>query len=136
VAIFELTNGIIATYRGSWCSEGLHTSWECDWRFVGQRGSAIWKGGLGDGDDFTSQVLKPGEQSGFMRNFDSAPISEMDTAGIENGHESCIRDFVSCVRSGAQPLTRAADNIKSLAMCFGAIESAEGGLRVEIESRS
>ncbi len=132
VAIFELTNGIVATYRGSWCSEGLHTSWECDWRFVGQRGSATWKGGLGDGDDFQSQVLKPGEQTGFMRDFDSAPIGEMDTAGIDSGHESCIRDFVKCVRSGAQPLTHAADNIKSLAMCFGAIESAERGQRVEI----
>ncbi len=132
VAIFELTSGIVATYRGSWCSEGLHTSWECDWRFVGRRGSATWKGGMGDGGDFQSQVLKPGEQSGFMRDFDIAPISEMDTAGIDNGHESCIRDFVNCVRSGAQPLTHAADNIKSLAMCFGAIESAERGQRVEI----
>jgi predicted dehydrogenase len=27
VAIFEMTGGIVYTYRGSWCSEGVHTSW-------------------------------------------------------------------------------------------------------------
>ena len=34
VAIFEMTGGLVYTYRGSWCSEGMNTSWECDWRLV------------------------------------------------------------------------------------------------------
>ena len=28
VAIFEMSEGLVYTYRGSWCSEGLNTSWE------------------------------------------------------------------------------------------------------------
>ena len=44
VAIFELTGGMVYTYRGSWCSEGLNTSWEAQWRVIGERGSTTWDG--------------------------------------------------------------------------------------------
>ena len=43
-AIFEMTGGLRYTYRGSWCSEGRHTSWEGEWRAVGPRGTATWDG--------------------------------------------------------------------------------------------
>ena len=43
-ALFEMENGCRYTYRGSWCSEGRHTSWESDWRAVGEKGTAIWDG--------------------------------------------------------------------------------------------
>ena len=39
--IFEMTNGVIFTYRGSWCAEGCPTSWNGDWRFVGDRGTSM-----------------------------------------------------------------------------------------------
>ena len=48
------------------------------------------------------------------------------------GHLGVIRDFVAAVGSGSPPETAGTDNIKSLAMVFGAIESAEAGRRVEI----
>ena len=40
------------------------------------------------------------------------------------GHEGLIRDFVDCLRTGRTPETICTNNIKSLAMVFGAIESA------------
>ncbi len=129
VAIFEMSNGAVATYRGSWCSEGLPTEWESDWRLIGTRGSALWDGG----DGFRAEVVQPGS-SGFIRPCDALALPELDTAEVENGHDSCIREFVRCVRSGARPLTHAEDNIKSLAMVFGAIESAETGTRVSIDA--
>jgi predicted dehydrogenase len=126
IAIFEMSNGLVATYRGSWCAEGVNTSWESDWRFIGTRGSALWDGG----DGFKAETLAPGEQTGFRRDYDAAALPELDTSAVESGHASCIREFVACVRDGSTPLTHAADNIKSLAMVFGAIESAERGARV------
>src|SRR5262249_47712860 len=39
-AIFEMSGGLRFTYRGSWCSEGRHTSWESEWRAVGPNGTA------------------------------------------------------------------------------------------------
>ena len=45
-----------------------------------------------------------------------------------------MRDFIAAVRSGQPPETAGADNLKSLAMVFGAIDSATSGLPVEIEA--
>ncbi len=44
VAMFEMTGGTVYTYRGSWCAEGLPTSWESEWRIIGARGTAQWDG--------------------------------------------------------------------------------------------
>jgi len=41
---------------------------------------------------------------------------------------------VNCVRNGATPETACSDNIKSLAMVFGAIASAEKRAWVEVAS--
>lgn len=126
IAVFEMANGMVYTYRGSWCAEGLNTSWECDWRFVGSKGSAQWDGGEG----FKAQT--PAEDTGFMRKQNDIALPDIDTAGLNEGHASLIQQFVRCVREGDTPETICTDNIKSLAMVFGAIEAAETGKRVEI----
>ena len=43
-----------------------------------------------------------------------------------------MQDFIAAIENGAEPETAGADNIKSLAMVLGAIESAETGRRVAI----
>ena len=57
------------------------------------------------------------------------PLDPRDRVG---GHLGVIQDFVRAVETGTEPETRGTDNIKSLAMVFGAIESAETGRRVKI----
>ncbi len=127
VAIFEMSNGLVYTYRGSWCSEGLRTTWECDWRIIGQQGTITWQG---DEHMAAQQVT---DDDGFFR-----PTTDMEfPADIPQektgGHEGLIREYVEVVRSGGTLETPATDNIKSLAMVFGAIASAETGQRVEIK---
>jgi predicted dehydrogenase len=126
VAIFELSDGTIYTYRGSWCAEGLPTSWESDWRLVGTRGSARWDGGAG----FAAEVVT---STGGFRS-ETAPLALPPLAAHDGvgGHAGIIAEFVRCVRSGAQPETICTDNIKSLAMVLGAIASAEQGRPVAI----
>jgi predicted dehydrogenase len=128
VAIFEMSNGIVATYRGSWCSEGQLTQWESDWRFLGTDGSVTWDGNAG----FNAQRRAPGAETGFFREMQPVAIPEFDTSAVESGHDSLIRDFIDCVRSGRRPLTHAEDNVRSLSMVFGAIDSAGKRARVEI----
>ena len=43
-ALFKMSDGLRYNYRGSWCSDGCHTTWESDWRAVGSKGSATWDG--------------------------------------------------------------------------------------------
>jgi predicted dehydrogenase len=126
IAIFELSNGVVYTYRGSWCAEGLNTSWECDWRFIGDKGSAKWDGG----ENFEAQAVA--ETGTFFSKHRDLALPEVDTTGKVDGHAGLIREFVQCVHTGTIPETVCTDNIKSLSMVFGAIESVQAGQRVEI----
>lgn len=125
MCMFEMSDGIFYTYRGSWCAEGLNTSWECEWRAVCTKGSATWNGV----ETFkAAQVKKTG---GFFSEFTARPVPVSDTAK-DGGHQGVIADFIECLRKGKTPETTCTDNIKSLAMVFGAIESAETGKTVKI----
>ena len=127
VAVFEMSNGIVFTYRGSWCSEGLNTTWEADWRAVGTKGSVLWDGA---GAFKAQAVVSTGK---FLSECKDQPVSIPDTPK-RDGHAGCIRDFIECVRAGRVPETSGPDNIKSLAMVFGAIQSAGTGRRIVIKS--
>ena len=118
VAVFELGDGIVYTYRGSWCAEGMNTSWECDWRVIGQKGSVIWDGGEG----FQAQVVA--QSRGFRSEYADVEVPPLDPADKIGAHAGQIADFCDCVREGRTPETIASDNIKSLAMVLSAIESA------------
>jgi predicted dehydrogenase len=121
--IFEMTNGVVASYRGSWCSEGLNTSWESDWRAIGTKGSAAWTtSGLAAQ---SVKVRKGLRNESIDHEIVSKPIKD-------RGHHGVMRDFLRCVRNGKEPQTVCTDNIKSLAMVFAAVESAETGKKVRV----
>ena len=123
-AIFEMSGGMRYTYRGSWCAEGRFTSWEGEWRAVGARGSATWDG---QNPPIAEVVATP---SGFISEVElrTTPVAE-----IALGIAGSLRDFLHALESGTTPMGECHDNIKSLAMVFGAIESAATGRRVKIE---
>ena len=127
IAVFEMSSGVVYTYRGSWCAEGLNTTWEADWRIIGQQGSITWDGA----DGFRAETIAAtGEFRSQMQDLALAPARSEDRIGA---HEGIIHEFVDCLQHGGTPETVCTDNIKSLAMVFGAIESAKSGRRIEIE---
>jgi len=126
VAIFEMTGGVVFTYRGSWAAEGARTTWESDWRVVGTRGTVRWDGG----DHPTSSLLHKTE--GLLSEFTEAELPPARPDDRIGGHRGLIAAAVSSLRSGEPPETAAADNIKSLAMVFAAIQSAESGQKVKV----
>ena len=127
VAIFEMSNGLVYTYRGSWCAEGLNTTWESDWRIIGQKGSLKWDGGQG----FAAQTVA--KQGGFISELNNIEVPEIASSGKESGHASIIAEMVECIQTGRTPETVCSDNIKSLAMVLAAVESAEKGRQVEVK---
>lgn len=122
IAIFEMTGGIVFTYRGSWCAVGKSTSWEGTWRAVGSSGTLVWEQAIVDGERIcsTDNAVEP---------VPLAAVPEMS----EEGHSALITDFLCCLAKGKMPQTCASDNIKSLAMVYGAVESSRTGKRVLIE---
>ena len=126
MAIFQMSGGVLYNYRGGWCAEGLNTTWECEWRIIGEEGSVRWNGA----ETFQAQVVR--NRGGFFSEWRDVELPDYDVGGKVGGHEGNIREFVCCVLSSSIPETVASDNIRSLAMVFGAIESAETGERVSI----
>ncbi|MEI6808927.1 MAG: Gfo/Idh/MocA family oxidoreductase [bacterium] len=127
VALFEMKGGIVYTYRGSWCADGLNTTWESDWRIICQQGSVKWNGA----DDFKAQVVS--KTGGFFSEWADIEVPAHDAGDKTGGHTGIMKEFVRCIQSGGKPETYCADNIKSLAMVFGAIKSSEAKKRVPIK---
>ena len=98
-AIFEMTDGIVYNYRGSWCAEGLNTSWECVWRIVGEKGTVLWDGQ----DGFEVQVVSKSE--GFFSEWEDVEVPPADPTDKIGGHAGVIRDFVDAVKASGVPET-------------------------------
>lgn len=124
VAVFEMEGGAVFTYRGSWCAQGLGTSWNSAWRAVGDRGSAAWDGAKSIRGEAPKDPASP--KAGMKE------IAPRRRAMKHVGHAGLIRDFVSCVRTGKTPQTVCTDNVKSLAMVVAAVKSAETRRRVKV----
>jgi len=125
-AIFEFSDNVAFTYRGSWCAEGANTSWESAWRITGSKGTLLWDGG----ERFEANVVTGSE--GFLRAVGAIAVPEAEDSADTNGHTSVIERFIRAIDAGTVPETDGSDNIKSLAMVFGAIDSAREGKRVTI----
>ncbi len=128
-AIFEFETGLTFTYRGSWCAQGLRTSWDSSWRLVGDRGSATW-----DGHDGFRAERELATGTGVLRDAAPADMPSAPPALRIGGHQGVMRDFLQALDSGVAPETVSAENFKSLAMTFAAVESARLGRRVGVPS--
>ncbi|MGL4196702.1 MAG: Gfo/Idh/MocA family protein [Allorhizobium sp.] len=125
-AIFKLSGDAVFTYRGSWCAEGRRTSWESAWRLVGSKGMITW-----DGEE-SFEATVAGDEPGLLRGQQTLPVPSAPDEDETHGHRSVLAEFIDAVKSGRKPETVSDDNIKSLSMVFGAIESARTGLPVSI----
>ena len=123
--LFEMSDGLRFAYRGSWCADGLPTSWDADWRAVGPKGSAVWEK---NGTPFAELVT--GDE-GFMRPVER--IEEPPTP-VDAGIKGSLREFLHALQTGETPQGECHDNLKSLSMVFAAVESARTGERVRIDS--
>jgi predicted dehydrogenase len=127
VCIFEFSNGAVFSYNGSWCAEGVPTSWESSWRITGSLGTAIWDGHQA----LYCEVLDdPDQQGKFFRDYKKIE-AELNWDGKE-GHKGCLDEMFNALIEGRDAETVCTDNIKSMAMVFGALESARTGEKVKL----
>lgn len=130
-AIFEMMledgSPVVYTYRGSWCAEGLDTSWQGEWRVVCQRGTLKWNGE----DDIRASRLKENGNPGFQSVMEEVEVPRVKPA--YGGHEAMIRNFAAALRGRERLISPCEDNIKSLAMVLAAVKSARSdGRPVEV----
>jgi predicted dehydrogenase len=125
-AIFQMTGGIRCTFRGSWCSEGMRTPWDSVWRIIGTKGTICWDGL----EDIRGEYVAKAE--GFFYECQSFVPTEEPDPSETRGHFSVMSQFLRNITEGIPAETRSADNIHSLAMVLGAVQSADAGQRVPI----
>jgi predicted dehydrogenase len=127
VCIFEYADGGVFCYRGSWCAEGSPTSWEAQWRIGGSKGTAIWDG---ETPPF-AEIVMPQEET-FKNQFRRIE-SDLNWTG-QSGHPGCLDEMFAALKEGRNPETHCSDNIKSMAMVYGALQSAKEGRKIQLAS--
>lgn len=125
-AVFEMTGGLQYAYRGSWCAQGLNTSWQSEWRAFGRHGAATWDG---EHDPVAARVTG---NEGFIPPTENITVKSDEN--VPTGIAGSLREFLHALHTGQTPQGECHDNIKSLAMVFAAIESARTGQRVQIRT--
>jgi len=126
--IFEMENGSVISYNGSWVSKGWETSWDGDWRIQGENGEIHWAN--------NKVILNPSDL--FVSVFQDGAIEKegkLDFALIEMKNEermATIAEFASSIFENRQPQTNGRDNLYSLAMVLGAKYAAKTGETVEV----
>lgn len=129
ICIFEMSNGTVFTYRGSWSAEGLNTSWESDWRATGSLGSARW-----DGTNWpVCEVVDESQPKEFMSKLKAVEIPSVWEG--QEGHAGCLDEMFTSLEQNRLAETDSTDNIKSMAMVFAALESAANGQKVMISEK-
>lgn len=115
-AVFEFERRSRFVYSGSWCSEGLETSWNGSWRISGAGGSAGW-----DGDNPPIGSAADGSQ----------PSSDPSCL-VAPGIAGALDEFLGALHTGKRPQGEIHDNVMSLAMVQAAVQSAKTGRRISI----
>jgi len=104
---FEMSNGAIGNYIGSWCSGGQETPWGGSWRLQGPKGAMLWnEQGIAFAENGTDELQ---------------PIPTLEYP--VNGIALVVDEFIRAYKNGRQPQTNGRDNLKSIGIQFAALES-------------
>lgn len=118
-AVFEFAGGARFVYTGSWCADGLETSWNGSWRVNAAGGSAHWDG------EGSPVVERLGSSSPDAVAPDGLAASAEEIGGA-------LAEFVDALRTGTVPSGEVHSNVYSLAMVEAAVLSSSTGAKVQI----
>ncbi len=124
--IFEMSDGVVFTYRGSWCAQGFNTPWNGNWRFIGTNGALLME----YDQQPRAQVVAGNE--GFVYPFEEKTLDLVEMP--YRGQSAALREMLAFLNDGTVPQSECHDNIKSLAMVFAAIESSRAGGPVPVKA--
>ena len=130
-AIFEMAGGVVFTYRGSWCADGLRTSWESAWRIVGERGALTW-----DGFDGIRAEVRTGEPRRALRQGQRRSRCRRSTRATAIGGHLGRHRRISSPRSRTAPqpeTARRPTTSRAWRWCSARSRAPRAGRRVAIE---
>jgi len=123
VCIFEMEEGMVFDYRGSWCANGLNTSWQSQWRVACEKGAVYW-----DGLDqlYYDIIPRKKREKGWIPSGAEKPtLIPIPPSPMEHtGHVACVEEMFEALWNGTKAQTDCRDNINSIRMVYKAMESS------------
>lgn len=120
VALIDFGDDLVASYRGSWVSNGTPTAWAGTWRMDFADGEVAWSSRSDDEEEWI--VVRTGRGE---RELDLPATQLTDRAGS-------LHEFVSAIDQGRQPEVTGRDNLTTLALTYAAVESSHSGKPVTV----
>jgi len=124
VCIFEMEDGSVFDYRGSWCANGLNTSWESEWRVSCENGAVFCDGAKKLYYEFVGGANRTPSA------IEEIPLMQMQL----EGHQACVKEMFDALINGKKAQTDCCDNINSIRMVYKAIESAKAKKKLALAS--
>ncbi|MEV1131164.1 Gfo/Idh/MocA family oxidoreductase [Agromyces sp. NPDC049794] len=112
-AVFRFDDGSRFSYTGSWCADGLTTSWNGEWRGSAAAGAATWDG--------ETEVLAQGS---------TGPVASVVLDAEPEGLDAALEEFVGALDGGPNPSGEIHRNVWSVAMVEASVTSARRGVPV------
>ena len=120
--LMDMTNGVKAAYEGSCLGAAKQNSWHQEYYRAECEGGAV-----AIGKDGVTRIYRHTPGTG-MRVEDVKPV-----VPEHDGHRWLINEFLEWLDGGPAPDTSLEQNIKRVAMVFGAIEASRTGTAVNVE---
>ncbi len=117
--VFEMEGGVMVTHHALGCSKGKPSPWQGEWRIEGENGSLLWV----ENKLVYGRSLPPEQATEQTLPLDPMPFA--DTKAV-------LAEFLSALAEKREPECSAQDNLHTLAMVFGAVESAKRRQWVEL----
>ena len=117
--VFRYADGLVATHVSCGCAVGSQSHWNGDWRIEGPQGSLDWHSDGTITHSHLHRVEKP-----VRENIELQEVPEVEQA--------MLNEFFAAIKEDRQPECSAEDNLKSVAMVFGAIQSSKEKREVKL----
>lgn len=116
--LFRFESGVVVTHRGVGCTMGhVPAGHNGEWRYEGPQGTLTWEGF----DLYCTHSHRAVEK-----------VREKLALDDVDGPNPVLNEFVRALQEDRQPECNAQDNLKSMAMVFGAVKSAQEGREVAL----
>ncbi len=120
IALFEFEDDLPVNYFGAWATHIMETEFPGTWTIDCEKGTLTW-------DGFTVKYHQPDKEARVI-----CDRSETPTVRAQRVLDGSLAEFTKAVQDRREPETSIRDNLKTLAMCFAAIESSRRRAPVEI----
>lgn len=120
-ALFE--NGITAVYSGSWCAQGMETSWNANWRFDCEKGILS----IEDDAVYIQHLTGLKDLGGYKQTItDEKSLVPLVSMPLQ-AQDYLLHEFYEAISMGKTPKTTAQDNIYTIQFVFNTVLACDSG---------